>query len=89
MQSASAAFIPTLQATIPDLLSDEREYTSALSLSRLACDLEALVSPMLTATALLFVSFDALFTVNGLGLILPWESVRGQAAIRSMSAGER
>ena len=34
MQSASAAFTPTFQATIPDLLPDERVYTRALSLSR-------------------------------------------------------
>jgi MFS family permease len=34
LQSASAAFTPTFQATIPDILPDEREYTRALSLSR-------------------------------------------------------
>ncbi|WP_327021631.1 hypothetical protein [Klebsiella quasipneumoniae] len=39
LQSASAAFTPTFQATIPDILPDEREYTRALSLSRLAYDL--------------------------------------------------
>lgn len=36
LQSASAAFTPTFQATIPDILPDERDYTRALSLSRLA-----------------------------------------------------
>src|ERR671911_2857534 len=36
LQSASAAFTPTFQATIPDLLPEERDYTRALSLSRLA-----------------------------------------------------
>src|SRR5215210_5880533 len=35
LQAASAAFTPTFQATIPDILPDEREYTRALSLSRL------------------------------------------------------
>lgn len=40
LQSASAAFTPTFQATIPDILPDEEEYTRALSLSRLAYDLE-------------------------------------------------
>ena len=38
---ASAAFTPAFQAMIPDLLSDEAEYTKALSLSRLAADLES------------------------------------------------
>ena len=36
LQSASAAFTPTFQATIPDVLPDEADYTRALSLSRLA-----------------------------------------------------
>ncbi|MDP3603699.1 MAG: MFS transporter, partial [Bosea sp. (in: a-proteobacteria)] len=40
LQSASAAFTPTFQATIPDILPDEKDYTQALSLSRLAYDLE-------------------------------------------------
>ena len=39
LQSASAAFTPTFQATIPDVLPDEKDYTRALSLSRLAYDL--------------------------------------------------
>jgi MFS family permease len=32
LQSASAAFTPTFQATIPDVLPDEEDYTKALSL---------------------------------------------------------
>src|SRR5215208_4318952 len=32
LQSASAAFTPTFQATIPDLLPEEKDYTRALSL---------------------------------------------------------
>ena len=49
LQSASAAFTPTFQATIPDVLPDEDDYTKALSFSRLAYDLENLLSPMLAA----------------------------------------
>ena len=52
LQAASAAFTPTFQATIPDILPDEAEYTRALSLSRLAYDLESLLSPMLAAAAM-------------------------------------
>ena len=52
LQSASAAFTPAFQATIPDILPDEDEYTRALSLSRLAYDLESVVSPMLAAALL-------------------------------------
>ena len=46
---ASAAFTPAFQAMIPDLLPDEAEYTKALSLSRLAADLESVASPVLAA----------------------------------------
>ena len=35
LQAASAAFTPTFQATIPDVLPDEQDYTKALSLSPL------------------------------------------------------
>lgn len=61
LQSASAAFTPTFQATIPDVLPEESAYTKALSLSRLAYDLESLVSPMLAALLLTVVSFHSLF----------------------------
>jgi MFS family permease len=47
LQSASAAFTPTFQAMIPDVLPEEKDYTNALSLSRLAYDLENIISPML------------------------------------------
>src|SRR5215212_11945668 len=57
LQSASAAFTPTFQATIPDMLPDEKDYTRALSLSRLAYDLESLLSPMLAAALLTVISF--------------------------------
>ena len=61
LQSASAAFTPTFQATIPDVLPDESRYTRALSLSRLAYDLENIVSPMLAALLLAVVSYNSLF----------------------------
>ncbi len=67
LQSASAAFTPTFQATIPDVLPDEKDYTRALSLSRLAYDMESLVSPALAAALLTVISFHWLFggTVAG------------------------
>ncbi|SFC48105.1 MFS transporter [Tropicimonas isoalkanivorans] len=69
LQSASAAFTPTFQATIPDVLPEESEYTRALSLSRLAYDLESLVSPMLAALLLAVVSSSTLFLGTCLGFI--------------------
>ncbi|WP_315830829.1 MFS transporter [Bradyrhizobium prioriisuperbiae] len=61
LQSASAAFTPTFQATIPDVLPDEGDYTRALSLSRLAYDMESLLSPTLAAALLTLISFNWLF----------------------------
>lgn len=69
LQSASAAFTPTFQATIPDVLPDERDYTRALSLSRLAYDLESLLSPMAAAALLTVISFHGLFAGTSLGFV--------------------
>ncbi len=68
-QSCSAAFTPTFQATIPDVLPDEKEYTAALSMSRLAYDLESLLSPLLAALLLTLISFHWLFLGNAIGFI--------------------
>ncbi len=64
LNACSAGFTPTFQATIPDILPDEARYTRALSLSRLAYDLENLLSPLLAAAALMVFAFDALFAAN-------------------------
>src|SRR5215203_3397927 len=70
LQSASAAFTPTFQATIPDVLPDEKEYTRALSLSRLAYDLENVLSPMLAAALLTVMSFHILFAGTVVGFLV-------------------
>ena len=70
LNACSAGFTPTFQATIPDLLPDEAQYTRALSLSRLAYDLENLLSPSLAALALLFLSYDSLFAANALAFLV-------------------
>lgn len=69
LQSASAAFTPTFQATIPDVLPDERAYTRALSLSRLAYDLESVASPLLAAALLTVISFNSLFAGTVVGFL--------------------
>jgi MFS family permease len=69
LQSASAAFTPTFQSTIPDTLPDEEEYTQALSLSRLAYDLENLMSPALAGLILLLTSWQALFVGTVIGFV--------------------
>lgn len=69
LNACSAGFTPTFQATIPDVLPDEAQYTRALSLSRLAYDLENLLSPSLAAVALLLMSYDALFAANAVAFL--------------------
>lgn len=67
LQSASATFTPAFQSLIPTILQDESEYTRALSLSRLAYDMEALASPAIAALLLTVASYNNLFlgTVAG------------------------
>jgi MFS family permease len=67
LQAASAGFTPAFQAVIPDVLTDEEDYTNALSLLRLAEDLEQLASPILAALLLTVVSFPVLFAGTVLG----------------------
>jgi MFS family permease len=69
LSAFSAGFTPTFQATIPDVLPDEARYTRALSLSRLAYDLENLLSPTLAAVALVVLSYDALFAANAVAFL--------------------
>lgn len=69
LQSASAGFTPTFQATIPDVLPSEADYTNALSLSRLAYDTESLVSPALAAAMLTVISYHSLFGGTVIGFL--------------------
>ncbi|MEX3653213.1 MFS transporter [Mycolicibacterium fortuitum] len=67
LQSASATFTPAFQTVIATTLRDEHTYTQALSLSRMAYDLESLASPVLAAALLTVVDYPILFlgTVAG------------------------
>lgn len=69
LQTASATFTPAFQATIPQVLPDEDDYTAALSLSRLAYDLESLLSPALAAVLLTVMSYHNLFMGTALGFV--------------------
>jgi len=69
LQAASAGFTPTFQATIPDVLPDEARYTRALSLSRLAYDLENIASPTLAALLLAVMSYNSLFLGTVIGFL--------------------
>lgn len=70
LQSASAAFTPTFQAVLPDILPDDRDYTRALSYSQLASSMESLLSPLLAALLIGVVSFHWLFTGTAAGFLV-------------------
>lgn len=66
----SAGFKPVFSATIPEILPNEKQYTKALSYSRLAYDLENLLSPTLAGIALLFFSYTGLFVANSVAFVI-------------------
>ena len=66
----SAGFKPVYAATIPDILPEERRYTRALAMSRLAYDLENVLSPTFAAIALLYLSYAGLFVGNALAFVV-------------------
>ncbi|MFI0263628.1 MFS transporter [Streptomyces sp. NPDC017056] len=69
LQAASASFTPTFQTLIPEVLPAEEDYIQALSLSRLAYDLEMLCSPVLAAALLSWITYDWLFTGTAAGFL--------------------
>ncbi len=79
LQAASATFTPAFQAVIPDILPEEKDYTKALSLSRLAYDLENLVSPALAGLLLAVMSYHWLFGGTVIGFL-------GSAALVTVTA---
>lgn len=70
LQAASAAFTPTFQAVIPDIVTNESDYTRALAASQVAYTMESLLSPVLAAVALTFMAFDWLFVGTSVGFIV-------------------
>ena len=70
LQAASATFTPAFQALIPAVLETEEAYTRGLSLSRLAYDLESLLSPVLAAALLTVMTYHHLFLGTVLGFAL-------------------
>ncbi|HBS73779.1 MAG TPA: MFS transporter, partial [Microbacterium sp.] len=59
-QSASATFTPAFQSLVPSVLPDPKQYTRALALSRLAYDLDSILSPLIAAALLIVISYNNL-----------------------------
>ncbi|MBQ08182.1 MAG: MFS transporter [Gammaproteobacteria bacterium] len=66
----SAGFKPVFQALIPDILNDEKQYAKALAYSRVAYDLENILSPTFAAIALLYLNYAGLFMINSLAFLI-------------------
>ena len=67
LQSASATFTPAFQSLIPSVLPDPQQYTRALALSRLAYDLDSILSPVIAAALLAVISYNNLFVGTAVG----------------------
>jgi MFS family permease len=79
VNACAAGFTPAFQATIPEVLPDEEDYTRALSLSRVAYDVGDMLAPAIAAAMLLLVDFDALFAVNGVTFLISASLITGLA----------
>ncbi|MEV3902468.1 MFS transporter [Mycobacterium sp. NPDC050551] len=101
LQAASATFTPVFQSVLPAVLVDEDDYTRGLSLSRLAYDLESLLSPVLAAALLTIATYERLFlgTVAGFAFSailvlrtpLPIRSIAraGESLLQATTVGAR
>lgn len=86
LSACSAGFTPVFQATVPEIVTDPAQYSRALSASRLAYELENLLSPALAAAALLLFSYGALFAANGFGFLVSAALILGAKLPQSRAA---
>ncbi|MCA1370349.1 MFS transporter [Bradyrhizobium sp. BRP14] len=70
LHSVSAGLVPSVRATIPDILPDEKDYTRALVLTQLSYDMETVASPLLALLLLSLVPLDGLFIVAVAGFLV-------------------
>ncbi|MCG5481068.1 MFS transporter [Sinorhizobium alkalisoli] len=70
LHSVSAGLVPSVRATIPDILPDEKDYTRALVLTQLSYDMETVASPLLALLLLSLVPLDGLFIVAVAGFFV-------------------
>ena len=66
----TAAFSPVFQTTISDIVTDDENYTKALSISKLVFNFETIASPVFAGIFISFASFHWLFGVTSIGFII-------------------
>ena len=69
INAATAFFTPTFDATVPDIAGREH-YVKALSLSRVAVDLEAILAPALASLVFALLGLKWLFWLDSLSYLL-------------------
>ncbi len=82
LQVASATFTPAFQSVIADVLPDEADYARGLALSRLAYDVESLLSPLLAAALLTLITYHGLFVGTAAAFLVSLALVLGTAIPR-------
>ncbi|WP_438465717.1 MFS transporter [Marinomonas sp. PE14-40] len=70
IHACSAWFTPQFQSLLAEVSDDQDEYVKALSISRLAFDLEQMLSPMFTALLLLVLSFRYVFFLDAMSFLV-------------------
>ncbi len=73
--SMSAGFTPLYQSVIPDVVQEEDLYTKALSWSRVAYTLEAVLSPVIAGALLTVLDGSSLFLVAALAFSVSITSI--------------
>ena len=66
LQSLSAGFTPVYQSVISDILKEDRLFVKGASLSRIAYNMENILSPSIAILILSFVSYSVFFIANTL-----------------------
>ena len=69
INAVTAFFTPTFEASIPEIVGDE-EYVKALSLSRVATDVEAVAAPAIAGLLVAMVSVRWIFWVDALSYLI-------------------
>lgn len=70
IHACSAWFTPQFQSLLAEVSDDHDEYVKALSISRLAFDLEQMLSPLITALLLLVLSFRYVFFLDAMSFLV-------------------
>ncbi len=69
LYAITAGFTPVFQAGIADIVTDDKNYIKALSLSRLAFNTENIISPIVAGLLLSVLTFNWIFVFTSIGFV--------------------